>query len=120
MRAQPVASRLIDQAVMNRVPSKLESVGNTQLIEDVVQMIFDCLLADEKLLADFSVTEALRHQLHNFLFAVAEQWFVPALSRLRRALESVDYLGGHTVVEPDFAVVNFLDALQQQVARRLL
>src|SRR5487761_173549 len=85
MRAQPVASRLIDQAVMNRVQSKLESVGNTQLIEDVVQMIFDCLLADEKLLADFSVTEALRHQLHNFLFAVAEQWFVPALSRRRRA-----------------------------------
>ena len=38
---------LIDQAMVNGVERKLQTVGNAQLIEDIVQMVFYSLLTDE-------------------------------------------------------------------------
>ena len=52
--------RLVDQAVVDGVERELKAIGNTELIEDVVQVILDGLLADKKLLADFLIAEALR------------------------------------------------------------
>src|ERR1700674_5301263 len=65
--------RLIDQPVVNGVQRQLEAVRHAEFVEDVVQMVFDRLLRDEKLFADFLVAKALRDELHNFLLTVAEQ-----------------------------------------------
>ena len=70
--------QLVDQAVVDGVEGKLQAVGNAELIEDVVQVILDGLLADEELFADFLVAVALRDQLDDLLFAVAEQRLIAA------------------------------------------
>jgi len=64
------ALRLINQPVMDGIQRKFQPVGHSQLIENVMQVIFHGLLGNEQLLANFLVSESLRHQLHNFLFAV--------------------------------------------------
>ena len=96
---------------MDGIEGEFESVGHPELIEDVVQMVFHSLLADEQFLADFTVAEALRDQLDDLLLAIAEQWLFPTLARFRGLLKGVDNLGGHPVVEPDFALVDFANAL---------
>ena len=111
---------LIDQTVVNGVKSELEAVGDAQLVEDVVQVVLDRLLADEKLLANFLVAEALGDELDNFLFAVAEKRFFAARARLGRLGERLHDFGGHAVVEPDFAGVNAMNAFYQQVCGGLL
>ena len=50
-----------------------QAVFGTDFVLHAVEVIFHRLFGDEQFLADFFVTEALRDQLHNFLFAVAEQ-----------------------------------------------
>ena len=57
---------------MDRVQREFEAVGDAQLIENIVQVIFHRLLADEQFFANFLVPESLRHQLHDFFFAVAD------------------------------------------------
>ena len=38
---------LVDETVVDRVEGELEAVGNAELIENVVEVIFNGLLADE-------------------------------------------------------------------------
>src|SRR6266851_582808 len=64
---------LVDKAMVDGVERQFEAVGNAELVENVVQVIFYGLLADKKLFADFLVAETLRDELHDFFFAVAEQ-----------------------------------------------
>src|ERR1700685_2197935 len=97
-------SGLINQAVVYGVESQFEAVGNAELVEDVVQVIFYRLFADEELFADFAGAEALGDGRDNFFFAFAEQRLFAALAGFSGFLEGVDYLGGHAVIEPDFAV----------------
>jgi hypothetical protein len=47
-------------------------IGNAEFVDDVVQMVFDHLLADEHLLGHFPVCEALGHQSNDFPLALAE------------------------------------------------
>ncbi|MFZ0213759.1 MAG: hypothetical protein WAL55_13700, partial [Candidatus Acidiferrales bacterium] len=77
---------LIDQAMMNGVESKFEPIGNAEFIENIVQMVFNCLFANEKLFADFAIAKALSNELNNLLFAVTEQWFVAVLASFRGTL----------------------------------
>src|ERR1017187_9462283 len=112
--------RLVDQAVVYGVEGKFETVGNSQFMEDIVQVVLHRLFADELLFANLAVSETLRHELNNFLLALAEQRLFPPLSRFGRFLEGVDYLGGHAIIEPDFAVMDLADALQKQIAGGLL
>jgi len=65
--------RLIDKAVVDGVEREFKTIGNTELVENIVQVILDGLLADEKLLADFLVAETLSDELHDFFFAIAEK-----------------------------------------------
>ena len=58
---------------MDRVEGQLEPVGNAQLVENVVQVVLDGLLADEQLLPDLFVAETLGDELHDFLLAIAEK-----------------------------------------------
>src|SRR5690348_12862001 len=111
---------LVNQAVMDGVQSQFETIGNAELIEDIVKVVFHGLLADEELLADFPVAKSLCHQLDDFLFAIAQERFFPPLAGFGRLLESVDHLGGHAIIEPNFAVVYLANTLEQQIARRLL
>jgi len=45
---------------VNRVQSQFQPIGNRQLMEDAMQMVFHGLLGDGQLLGDFLVPEALR------------------------------------------------------------
>ena len=54
-------SGLIDKAMVDGVEGQFEAVGDAELIEDVVQVIFHRLFADEEFLSDFAVAEALSH-----------------------------------------------------------
>ena len=102
--------RLIYKAVMDSVESEFETVGNSEFIENIVQVIFHRLFADEEFFADFAVAESLRDKLNDFFFAVAQQRLFAALAGLRRLLESVNHFRGHAVIEPDFAVGNLANA----------
>ena len=62
---------------MNGVKSKLQAVGDAKFVEDVVQVIFDSLFADEELSPDLFIPIALRHQLHDLFFAIAQQRLIP-------------------------------------------
>ena len=64
---------LIDEAVVDGVESEFEAIGNAKLVENIVQVIFYGLLADEKFFADFLVAETLGDELNDFFFAVAEE-----------------------------------------------
>ena len=65
-------SGVVDQAVVNGVKCELQPVRNSQLIENIVQVVFDCLFADEELFPDLFISIALCDELHNFFFAIAE------------------------------------------------
>src|SRR5216684_1642152 len=105
---------------MYRVQRQFEAVGDAEFIEDVVQMVLDGLLGDEKFFTDFLVAEALRDELNNFFFAVAKQRFFatrPGFAGLRERLHD---FGGHAVVEPDFAGVHAMNTFHQEIGGRLL
>ena len=72
-QAQSEKLRLVDQSVVDGVQREFEAVGDAELVENIVEMILDGLLGDEKFFADFLVAESLRDELHDFFFAVAEQ-----------------------------------------------
>jgi hypothetical protein len=107
--------RLVDQAMVDGVEREFEAVGNAELVEDVVQMIFHRLLADEELFADFLVAETLGHELHDFFFAIAEQRFFAARAGLRGFRKRFHDLGGHAVIEPNFAGEDAVDTFYEQV-----
>ena len=111
---------LLDQAMVDGVEGEFEAVGNAEFVENIVQVILYGLFADEELFADFAVAEALGDQLNDFFFAIAEQRLFAARAGFGGLLEGVDHFGGHAIVQPDFAVVDFADALQQQIAGGLL
>src|SRR5579863_788067 len=91
--------RLIYEAVMDGVEGQFETVGNSEFIENIVQVIFHRLFADEELLADFAIAEALCDELNDFFFAVAQQRLFAALTGLRRLLEGVNHFRGHAIIE---------------------
>src|SRR6266481_7426764 len=91
--------RLVDQSVVDGVQREFEAVGDAELVENVVEMILDGLLGDEKFFADFFVAESLGDELHDFFFAVAEQGFFaarPGFGGLRKRFHD---LRGHAVIE---------------------
>jgi hypothetical protein len=106
--------------MVDGVESEFEAVGDTKFVEDIVQVIFYGLLADEKFFADFLVAESLGDELDDFFFTVAEERLFATRARLGRFRERFHDLGGHAVIEPDFAGVNAMDAFYQQVRRGLL
>jgi hypothetical protein len=112
--------RLVDQPVVDGIQRQLEAVGHAELVEDVVQMVFDGLFGDEKLFADFLVAEALRDELHNFLLAVAEQRLFAARTGFAGLRESLHDLGSHAVIEPDFAGMHAMNALHKKIGGGLL
>lgn len=61
---------LVDQAMVNCVQGKFKTIGDAEFIENVMQVILDCLLADKELFANFLVAVALGDQLDNFLFSI--------------------------------------------------
>src|SRR5579863_3749333 len=106
---------LVDEAMMDGVESEFKAIGDAKLVEDVVQVIFYGLLADEKFFADFLVAEALGNELNDFFFAVAEERLFAARAGLGRFRESLHDFGGHAIVEPDFAGMNAMNAFHEKV-----
>ena len=106
---------MINQSVVNGIQREFEAVGDPKLIEDIVQMVFDGLFGDEKFFADFLVAEALSDKLHDFLFAVAEQRLLAARAGFRGFGKSLHDLGGHAVIEPDFAGMHAVNAFHQKI-----
>src|SRR5205807_7184575 len=64
---------LIYEPMVDGVEGQLEPVRNPELVENVMEAVFDGLFADEELFPDFLVPVALSDQLDDFLLAVAEQ-----------------------------------------------
>src|SRR3989442_13849932 len=96
-------SRLVDQPVVNGVKGEFEAVGDTELVEDVMEMVLDGLLGDEKFFADFLIAEALGDALDDFFFAVAEQRLVGARLGFAGFRESFRVFGGLRGLGPGFA-----------------
>jgi hypothetical protein len=105
---------------MNGVERQFETVGDAELVENVVKVVFYGLLANEELFPDFLVAEALGNELHNLFFAVAEQRLFAAWARLRGFGEGLHDLGGHAIVEPDFASMNAMNGFDEQIGGGLL
>src|SRR5208282_1328642 len=101
--------------MMDGVEGEFEAVGDAEFVENVVKMIFYGLFADEKFFADFLVAEALGDELDDFFFAVAEEGLFAARAGLGRFRESLHDLGGHAIVEPDFAGVNAMDTFYEEI-----
>ena len=55
---------------MNGVKRQFQTVGNAEFVENVVQMVFHRLLADEHPLGHFLVLETLRDQHDDFALAL--------------------------------------------------
>src|ERR1700724_19145 len=83
-------------------------------------MVLYGLLADKQLFADFFVAEALRDELYDFLFAVAEERLFAARAGLRGFGESLHDLGSHAVIETNLARVDEMNAFSQQFRSGLL
>lgn len=52
---------VINQPMMNGVKSQFEAVRDAELVENIVKMVLDSLLRDEKFFSNFLVAETLRH-----------------------------------------------------------
>ena len=119
-QAQTEKLRLVDQAMVDGVQGEFEAVGDAELVEDIVEMVLDGLLGDEKFFPDFLVAESLRDELHDFFFAVAEQRLFAARPGFRGLRKRFHDFGGHAIVEPDFSGVHAMNTLHQQIGRGLL
>src|SRR5260370_42696659 len=106
--------RRMAEAVVNLMQRKLEPVGEAEFVEDVVQMVFDGLLGDEKLFADFLVAKALSDKLHDFFLAVAEQRLFTARPGLAGLGKRLHDFSGHAIVEPDFAGMHAMNTFHQE------
>ncbi len=100
---------------MNGIQRQFEAVGDAELVEDVVQVVLDGLLGDEKFFADFLVAETLGDELDDFFFAVAEQGFLAARAGFAGLREGFHDFGGHAIVEPDFAGVYAMNTFYQEI-----
>ena len=82
---------------MNRVQREFQPVGNAELVEDVVKMVLNRLLADEHLLSHFAVLVALRYQAYDLALALAERRpFAPLARRAGYGVSS----GRQTAASP--------------------
>ena len=57
------------QALVNGVERQFQTIRNAQFVEDVVQMVLHCLLADKHLFGHLFVLVTLRDQRHDFALA---------------------------------------------------
>jgi hypothetical protein len=99
----------VDQAVVNCIERQFESVGDTEFIKNVVEMILHGLLADEESYADFLVAKALGDELDDLLFTVADDRLC-ATRFGAGCREGVDHLGGDAVIKPNFTSVHAMYA----------
>ena len=105
---------------MDRVEGKLKAVRDAELVENIVEVILYSLLRDEKLFADFLVAETLGDELDDFFFPVAEKRLFATGAGLGRFGEGFHDLCGHAIVEPDFAGMDAVNGLDEQVGGGLL
>jgi len=101
--------RLVDEAVVDGVKGEFEAVRDAELVENIVKVILNRLLRNEKLFANFLVAETLSDELDDFFFAVAEKRLFAARAGLGRFRERLHHFGGHAIVEPDFARVHAMN-----------
>jgi hypothetical protein len=81
---------LFGQPLLNGIKSKLQAVGDSQLVDDIMQTRIDRHLGDEKFFPDLFIPVTLRHQLHDRSFGIAQQRLIPAGPVLRVLSESFD------------------------------
>ncbi len=101
------------------VECEFEAVRNSKLVKNVMQMILHSRLANEKLLTDFLVTEALGQELDNLLLAFTEKMFFAARLDFRRLGKSLHHFRGHAVIQPDFSGMNVLNTFHEKVSSGL-
>ena len=102
------------------VEGEFQAIRDTEFVEYVVQVIFNGLFRDKKLLADFLVAEALGNELDNFFLAIGKQRLFTAGSRFGRFRKGFHDFRGHAVIEPNFTGVNSVNTLNEKIGGRLL
>ena len=107
------------EIVVDRVQGQFQAVRDAEFVEDVVEMVFYGLLADEEFFADFFVAKALGDELHDFFFAIAEERLFAARAGFGRFRECLHDLGGHAIVEPNFAGENAVNTFYEKIGRGL-
>jgi hypothetical protein len=112
--------RLVYKPVVDRIQREFEAVRDAEFVEDVVQVVLDGLLGDEKFFADFLVAETLGDELDDFLFAVAEQGLFAARAGFAGLRKCFHDFGGHAIVEPDFSGVHAMNTFDEKIGGGLL
>src|SRR5579864_1208248 len=113
------------KTLVKSIEREFETVGNTQLIEDIVQMVLHGLFADEHLFSHLFVLISLGDKL-DYLSLTLAQWGslacfagtgTPTLARHR---ELSHHSGRSVRVQPDFPTMNLPNALDDQFGSGLL
>jgi hypothetical protein len=81
---------LFGQSLVNGIKSEFQAVGDSQLVDNVMQTRIDRHLGDEKFFPDLFIPVTLRHQLHDRSFGIAQQPLIPAGPVLQVLGESFD------------------------------
>jgi hypothetical protein len=79
---------LFGQALVNGIKSKLQAVGDSQLVDDIMQTRIDRHLGNEKFFPDLFIPVTLRHQSHDRSFGIAQQPLILAGPVFRALSES--------------------------------
>jgi hypothetical protein len=108
------------EAVVDGEQGQFEAIGDTELLEDVVEVVLDGLLADEELFGHLFIAIALGHELDDLALAVAERGSLADLSAgITQAISGIGKLlhhsGGSAGIEPDFAFVDLADTIGDQL-----
>src|SRR5689334_24114501 len=111
---------------MNCVEREFEAVGNAELVEDVMQVVFYRLLADEHLLCHLAVLVALGNKTDNLTLALAERAPLAVSGsrmcseHLSRGRELPHYCSGGVGVQPNLTRVDLADRFHYQFRSSLL
>src|ERR1700681_3536262 len=103
------------KTLVNSIESELEAVGNTQLIEDIVQMVLDGLFADEHLFSHLFVLVSLGDKLDYLSLALAQRGSLTGFAGTGTATlagyrELSHHGGGSVRIQPDFSTMNLPNA----------
>ena len=100
---------------MDCIESQFEPVGDSDLVKDVVQVIFYGLHANEELFSNFFVLKALGDELNNFHLAVGEERFFATRTGFGRCRKGIDHFGGHVAIQPNFVSMHAMYAFYEEI-----
>ena len=108
------SSLIILIPLVERVKNQLDAAGDSQLIEDPVQVVPDRVLGNFEPLGDFAVLHAIGHQADHIFLAARQQRRAIGTVELDgfNVRECVDQMFEVFVTRPNLPLVDRLDAFR--------